>query len=327
MRSMHSHKERVQACLSGDLPDRPPIALWRHFPMDDQDPALLAEATLHFQRTYDFDIVKVTPASSFEVKDWGVEDQWMGDAEGSRRYTKRVIQEPADWEKLTVNSPSSPHLQQQLASLRLIRRELGHEAPIIQSIFNPLSQAKNLAGNELLLRHIREYPEAVLKGLETIARTTAAFVEAVCETGVDGIFYAVQHAQAEILSFDEYMKFGLPFDRMALGTSQGLWCNMIHLHGKNIHFDLLQHLDFQIVNWHDRETFPSLETGLRSFKGAVCGGLRQDSLVFGTQSQVRAEAQDAIESIGGRRFILGTGCVVPVIASHGNIKAARESVK
>jgi uroporphyrinogen decarboxylase len=201
---MTSHRERIQACLNGEQTDRTPIALWRHFPVDDQDPETLAAATLHFQNIYDFDIVKVTPASSFAVKDWGVEDQWMGDAEGSRRYTKRIIQEPGDWEKLPMLEPSSPHLAGQLACLRLIRQNLSPQTPLIQSIFNPLAQAKNLAGNEMLIRHIREQPEAVLKGLETIAKTTARFVEAVCEIGVDGIFYAVQHAQSELLSLEEY---------------------------------------------------------------------------------------------------------------------------
>ena len=81
---MTTHKERIQACLENQIPDRPPVALWRHVPVDDQDPKLLADATLNFQRTYDCDLVKVTPASSFCVKDWGVEDQWMGDTEGTR---------------------------------------------------------------------------------------------------------------------------------------------------------------------------------------------------------------------------------------------------
>lgn len=324
---MLSHKERMQVCLRGETPDRPPVALWRHFPVDDQDPSLLARATVHFQQTYDFDLVKVTPSSSFEVKGWGVEDQWMGDAEGSRRYTKRVIQHPSDWENLQVISPSSNYLQQQLHCLRLIRRALTADTPVIQTIFNPLSQAKNLAGNDMLLQHIRDYPEAVLKGLETIARTTAAFVEAVCDTGVDGIFYAIQHAQADMLTYEEYQKFGISFDYMVLSPAEQLWCNMVHIHGKKIHFQLLDQLDFHIANWHDRETDPSLEQGKKRFKGAVCGGMRQDSLVFGTQEQVRAEAKDAIEKTNGNRFILGTGCVVPVIAPHGNILAARESVE
>jgi len=28
-----SHRQRLQASLSGEQPDRPPVALWRHFPV------------------------------------------------------------------------------------------------------------------------------------------------------------------------------------------------------------------------------------------------------------------------------------------------------
>jgi uroporphyrinogen decarboxylase len=323
---MTTHRERIQACLKGETPDRTPIALWRHFPVDDQNPETLAASTLQFQRTYDFDIVKVTPASSFAVKDWGVDDQWMNDTEGSRRYTKRVISKPGDWEKLKVLDPTSPHLAGQLFCLRLLRKELGPDTPMIQTIFNPLSQAKNLAGNDLLLEHIKEYPEAVMKGLDTISKTTTKFLEAACEIGIDGIFYAIQHAQASLMELNEYKTIALSYDQKVLEGTKGLWCNMLHLHGKEVFFSLLRLFNFQIVNWHDRETYPSLSEAQNVFKGVVCGGLRQDTLVFEDQSKVREEAEDAIRQTNGHRFILGTGCVVPITAAHGNIMAAIQSV-
>ena len=69
-----THHERLMACLQGEETDRSAVALWRHFPVDDQSPETLAAAALNFQHIYDFDLVKVTPASSFCLKDWGVED-------------------------------------------------------------------------------------------------------------------------------------------------------------------------------------------------------------------------------------------------------------
>ncbi|WKZ38046.1 MAG: uroporphyrinogen decarboxylase family protein [Anaerolineales bacterium] len=324
---MTTHRERIQACLKGEATDRTPIALWRHFPEEDQNPENLAAATLKFQETYDFDIVKVTPSSSFAVKDWGVEDEWKHNPEGSREYTKRVIHEPQDWETLKPLDPTSPHLAGQLACLRLIKRNLSPHIPIIQTIFNPLSQAKNLAGNDLLLKHIRNHPQAVMKGLETITKSSAKFVEAACETGVDGIFYAVQHAQASLLDLDEYKTFGLPFDQKTLAPAADLWCNMLHLHGRDVYFSLLRFMNFQIVNWHDRETYPSLAEAKSLFKGAVCGGLRQDALTLENPDRVREEAKDAIKQTQGGRFILGTGCVVPVTASHENYTAVRKIIE
>jgi uroporphyrinogen decarboxylase len=324
---MTTHKERIQACLENQVRGRAPVALWRHFPVDDQDPRLLADATLNFQRAYDFDLVKVTPASSFCVKDWGVGDQWMGDTEGTRRYTNRIIHDPGDWETLPALEPTAPHLAGQLDCLRYLRAELGPDTPLLQTIFSPLAQAKNLAGNDLLITHLRLYPEAVMKGLATIAATTRRFVEVCLETGTDGVFYAIQHAQASLLTLEEYQTFGLTQDQRVLEPAQELWCNLLHLHGHDVYFALVDSLPFQIVNWHDRETSPNLAEAQNRFEGVVCGGMRQDTLVLADQSQVQNEAADAIQQTNGKRFILGTGCVVPVVASHGNLLAARKSVE
>ena len=324
---MNTHKERIQACLNNQTLDRPPVALWRHFPVDDQDPRSLADATLHFQQMYDFDIVKVTPASSFCLKDWGIEDQWMGDTEGTRRYTRRIIHSPRDWERLPILDPTAPHLAAQLDCLRFIHAELEPETPLLQTVFSPLAQAKNLSGNDTLIAHLRLYPEAVMKGLATIAETTRRFVEACLDEKIDGVFYAMQHAQASLLTFDEYKTFGLPDDENVLEPAQELWCNILHLHGHDVYFSLLASLKFPIVNWHDRETFPTLTEARELFGGVLCGGMRQDSLVYEAQAQVRKEAEDALQQTDGKRFILGTGCVVPVIASHGNLLAARKSVE
>jgi uroporphyrinogen decarboxylase len=322
---MMTHRERLQTCIKGEQPDRPPVALWRHFPVDDQTPEGLAAATLNFQRTYDFDLVKVTPASSFCLRDWGAEDEWQGNPEGTRAYTGRVIHDPRDWASLPVLDPASaPVLSGQLACLRLLRAELGPETPMLQTVFSPLAQARNLAGADTLLAHLRLYPEAVMEGLETIAETTRRFVEASLETGIDGVFYAIQHAQAHLLSVDEYKTFGLPFDQRVLAPTRDLWCNMLHLHGHSVYFSLLEHYDFQIVNWHDRETPPTLSEAEKTFSGVRCGGLRQDTLVYRDQAEVRKEALDALQQTGGRKLILSTGCVVPVIAPHGNLNAVAQ---
>lgn len=321
-----THRERLQACLKGERLDRPPVALWRHFPVDDQSPETLAAATLHFQHTFDFDLVKVTPASSFCLKDWGAEDTWEGSVEGTRRYTKRVIQKPEDWENLPMLGPSTPHLAGQLACLRQIRAELGHDVPMLQTIFSPLAQAKNLVGGETLTAHIRKYPEAVMKGLETIALSTQRFVEATMETGIDGVFYAIQHAQAALLTLDEYRTFGLPFDKTTLESASALWCNLLHLHGSEVYFEIVSEFPFQIVNWHDRDTAPSLAEAQKIFPGVVCGGLGRDTLVYRESAEVQREAQDALKQTRGQRFILSTGCVVPIIASHGNLLEARKYI-
>jgi uroporphyrinogen decarboxylase len=323
-----THRKRLETCLAGNRPDRIPVALWRHFPVDDQTPEGLAKATLEFQRTYDFDLVKYTPASSFCLKDWGSQDKWCGDPEGTRDYTHRVVQKPEDWIRLEVLDPQKGYLGRQLESLRILVNELEPDVPVIQTVFNPLSQAKNLVGPELLNTHLRQYPNAVLGGLKIITETTRRFIQAAIKTGIAGVFFAVQHAQYGLLSEDEYQKFGRIFDLQVLEPIEDLWLNMLHLHGENVMFDLFMDYPVQIINWHDRETFPDLKTAKARFFGVVCGGLRrQETIVLGTPQDVIAEAKDAFEQTNGIRFILGTGCVTPTIAPYGNIMAARKVVE
>jgi uroporphyrinogen decarboxylase len=322
-----SHKRRLETCLSGSIPDRTPVALWRHFPVDDQTPGGLAAATVNFQRTYDFDLVKVTPTSSFCVKDWGVEDDWRGNTEGTRDYTSVVVNTAQDWLDLPVLEPSRGYLAAQLECLRLIINELGPDTPVIQTIFSPLSQARHLVGDDQLMVHLRRYPQALQAGLKTIAQSTQRFVEAAKKLGIAGIFFAAQQARYSICSEQEYERFGCTYDLQILETAQDLWLNMLHLHGEEVMFKRLSQYPVQIINWHDRDTSPSLTEAQMQFQGAVCGGLqRWNTMVIGSVQGVEAEATNAIQVTGGKRFILGTGCVLPIISPSGNIMAARKIV-
>jgi uroporphyrinogen decarboxylase len=48
-----TRRERLEATFAGEPVDRLAVALWRHFPGDDQRPADLAAATLAWQAQYD----------------------------------------------------------------------------------------------------------------------------------------------------------------------------------------------------------------------------------------------------------------------------------
>ncbi len=323
-----NHRQRIETCISGGKPDRVPVALWRHFQVDDQYPDELAAAVLAYQRTYDFDIVKVTPESAYSVRAWGVESEWTGNPEGTRNYTRLPIKEPEDWTRLTPLDPHSGVMGDTLTSLRTIVAELGPNVPVIQTIFSPLGQAKKMAGDKTLLTHMRRNPDALHEGLKTIAQTSLRYMDALRDIGLAGVFYAVQQGQYGVLSAPEFAEFGRAYDLQVLEPAKDYWLNLLHIHGNNIMFDQVADYPVHILNWHDRETPPTLAEAKEKFAGAVCGGLRQwQTLLYGTPEQVRAEAQDAIEATDGHRFILGTGCVAPISAPHGNLMAARRVVE
>jgi uroporphyrinogen decarboxylase len=321
-----SKRERLQAALVGEKVDRVPVALWRHFPVDDQDPIALAEAALDFQAQYDFDFIKVTPASSYCVRDWGVEDAWAGDPEGTREYTRYVVDALADWARLRPLPVHRGVLGASLKCLARLKERCGEEVPFIQTIFSPLSQAKHLAGEQRLLEHLRREPRLVLQGLKTIAETTGGYIQAARDKGISGVFFAAQQASYRLMDRDAYARFGEPFDRLVLEAAGGLWLNVLHLHGESIMFDLTGSYPVHAVNWHDRETAPSLREARRLTSLALCGGLsRSDTMVLGDPASVLREAEAALRATRGRGLILGTGCVVPVVAPRCNLLAARRA--
>ncbi|PKN95085.1 MAG: uroporphyrinogen decarboxylase, partial [Chloroflexi bacterium HGW-Chloroflexi-7] len=196
------------------------------------------------------------------------------------------------------------------------------------TIFNPLSQAKNLVGKSNLPIHMRLNPKEVLNALAVITETTLEFIKSAKKLGIDGIFFAIQHAQAGLLSPAEYDEFGIPFDLEILEQGNDLWLNVAHLHGNDVYFGKISQYPMDVLNWHDLETPPDLSTAKLLFPGAVCGGLRQwETLVNGSPESVTKEALDAIEKTESNRFILGTGCVLPITAPHSNILAARQAVE
>ncbi|HIC88303.1 MAG TPA: uroporphyrinogen decarboxylase [Anaerolineae bacterium] len=323
-----SKRERLEATFHGQAVDRPAVALWRHWPGDDQRADDLAAAHVAFQQHYDFDFIKVTPSSSFCVEDWGAQTRYLGNNEGTREYTHRPVQGPQDWQGLPVLDPRQGALGRQLRCLTLIGQAVGEEVPFIQTVFNPLSQARYLAGDERLLTHLRRHPAALRAGLEKITQSTVAFVQEVMRTGAAGLFLAVQHARYPLLSEAEYREFGRPYDLRVLEAAEAGWFNLLHLHGNDIMFDLVADYPVQAVNWHDRETPPSLTEGMGRITGAVVGGIRQwETLLRGDPDQVRAEVADAIRQTGGRRLIIGTGCVTPITVPTSNIRAARQAVE
>ncbi len=323
-----SKRERLEAVVNGEQPDRLPVALWRHWPGDDQDAAALAAAHLKWQADYDWDLVKVSPASSYCLVDWGVEDRWEGAAEGTRAYGKRLIQKPEDWLKLKPLDPDEGMLARQLEALRLVGQGLGPSeeggTPFIATIFSPLAQAKNLAGGGRLISHLRSHPDQVTRGLETITTSVRRYVRAAKQTGISGVFYAIQHARYELLSPVEYQVFGRPFDEEILSSVSNLWFNMVHIHGEaDIMFDLVADYPVQCVNWHDRDTGLSLAEGLDMFSGAVSGGVSRWSLLKENPERALAEAEAAVKQTNGRRLMLGVGCVIMTNTPTRNIRALR----
>jgi uroporphyrinogen decarboxylase len=320
-------RDRVLAALRGLPVDRPPVALWRHFPKADQNAAALARAHLDFQTCYDWDFIKVTQAGAYPGEDWGARTEYRDDREGTRTVLAYPVKAATDWRRLPLLDVRQGVYGRELRALRLVRAGCGPNIHVMPTIFSPLSAAKYL-GRDRLLEDLRDHPADLHAGLQAIAQVTASFAVACLESGADAIYFATQFASQEVLTEDQYREFGAPYDRMVLDAVVGKTeFVLLHAHGKRPMFDLLAAYPVQAINWHDRTEIPSLAGGQLRFAGAVAGGIDEWGALQADPETVSAQAREAITQTDGRRFILAAGCVIPMDTPEANIRAVRQSVE
>lgn len=322
-----SHWERIQAALKGADVDHAPISLWRHFPGDDKTAAGLAKAMVDWQQKYDFDFVKFMPTGMYGVHDWGAETEYGPGFGGSRVLVNPGITEASRWPTLPKVDVTKGSYGQEIEALRLAAGELKGSVPIFQTIFSPSTTAVKLRG-QAAIDDMRQQPELIKAGLEIITEVTIAFLLESIRAGADGFFFATQGASSHVMTEDEYKEFGVPYDTRVLNAvHEAGKLNLIHVHGDDVYWDLAASYPVDMINWHDRTTFPNLSQAKERFGGVLVGGIERVEISTGTADEVSAQVADAVAQTGGRRIVVAPSCVIPTNTPDANIRTAIATVK
>jgi len=321
-------RARVMAALRREPVDRPPVSFWRHVPDLDHTAPGLADAMLAFHRRWDLDFVKVMSSGVYCVEDWGCTVAYRGSPYGAKQCTRHAVQDRADWARIRPLDPGAGALGRELEAVRLIARDRGDDAPILHTLFSPLTVARKLAGDRVVT-DLREDPGAVEPALDAIAETMARHAQAALSAGADGLFFATQTAAPDVVTADESARFELPRMRRILDAVAGRSAfTLLHVHGRAIYFDQAAGLPVHAINWHDRLTAPRLGDAHGRFSGALVGGLSESrTLLGGPPEAVAAEVRDAIDQTGGRGLMVGPGCVLPLATPDAHLTAVLTAVK
>ncbi len=331
--------ERIKAALHGEAVDRIPVNLWMHFSAADQDPRTLAETQVAFTQKYDFDFIKLMPFGLYGVQDYGAKVKIFNQVNCPPVIDDYGIHSVEEWGQLeplpAIYGSYGKQLQAAQYTVRLTRGSL----PVVQTIFSPLTTARKLAGDRILL-DMKENPALFKQALEAITQTTVNFVRANIDAGVDGFFFATQCANHDFLTQQEYEEFGRFYDLKVIAAFQDeTYFNIAHLHGDHGMFELIADYPVNCINWHDRWSSPSLAQARRITDKCLLGGireipyfdenglkLRESLLACGSVAEIRLHVQEAIAQVNGRGLILGPGCVAEQLLPERNLYALRKAV-
>ena len=276
-------RERIDAVLRGETPDRPPFSLWHHFGLESQGPEAHAKATLDFQRRYGTDLVKVMSDFPYPQPEGG----WLA--------------------ARPVDSP----FPAQLRALELIRDGLSGTKHFVETVFNPWNVAEKLSSKEEVAAAMKEKPQALLDVLENIAKSEANHAKKAVENGVSGVFLAIANAQDGILTPEEYKRFSEPFDRMVIDAVKGAPLNIIHLHGERVYVHhFLDNWKGVAINYSVHETGVGFDIARQRTDCVLIGGIDHRSYVNVSVEALRVAAEKAVHD-AGPKVIITPGCSVP----------------
>ncbi|HEY4659145.1 MAG TPA: uroporphyrinogen decarboxylase family protein [Gemmatimonadaceae bacterium] len=140
-------RERIEAARSRKPVDHPPVAAWRHAPEVDHTAAGLADAMLAFHRRWDLDLITITPSGGYCGEDWGCRVACTGSPGGAKQCTEHAVRAPSDWARIKPLDPGAGARGRELEALRRIARGRRDDAPVLHTIFSPLTTARTLAGS------------------------------------------------------------------------------------------------------------------------------------------------------------------------------------
>lgn len=325
--------ERIEAALHGDEVDRIPVAMWKHWFLQDRAPGRLADLNLALQRQFDTDLIKLTPGNLTYVEDWGATIKFGTDDDQISLAVQPAVPSASCWADLPRLDVTKGALGRELETIRLTAAGAGGTVPVLMTIFSPLTIAFKLCGDRIagkrVVEDLRESPRQLHAGLARIAEVLRGYVSACLTAGADGFFFATQLAIDELLSRDEYREFGIAYDLRVLEPMQGKSrLTMLHLcKGQRLMLDLLESYPVDAISWAHGTSQPSLTEARRLTKKALATGVSLQTLHEGTESDVFAEARAAIAEAGRRGFLLAPGCVIKATAPDGNLRAMRRAAE
>lgn len=329
-------RERIEAVLRGERPDRPPVMLHNFMHAAREagvsmremrtDPSALARVYIESVERYGLDGVLVDLDTATLAGALGVPVERPEDEPAVARGA--LLQDPRAVEEL--GEPEIEHyaaLQVWLEGVRLMANYFRGEVYLRGNCDQcPFALAALVRGMEGWLTDLME-PELERKAdalLEWCARAGLRFLELMSGTGAHMLSNGDSAAGPSVISPKLYRRFALPWEQRFAARSHELGkAYALHVCGNTrAILSELAACGADAVEL-DYKTDVRLAHGLMRERCVFIGNLDPSGLVaHGTAAEVEDAARDLIAVFADTgRFILNAGCAIPATAPEENIRA------
>lgn len=325
---MASKKEKIRASIKKESISQVPFSFWTHLPGIDLDSTRLAEATYDFYKKYDLDFIKTMNNGMYAIEDYGCKIDYSDIRNGGvAKLTYTPVKNIDDWKKIEVCDLNSGALKRELDSVKLLKAKVADEAPIIFTVFSPITTAAKLSKNKIF-DHIKEGEgEKVKLALENITETTINLVKELLKIGIDGVFFAAQTSSYDKTDRETFIEYGKPFDLKVLESAKSFWFNVIHAHGENIMMDILRDYPVDVFNWHGWETYPDINQAQVETGKCIMTGIARTDITKSNFNNISNQIYKTISQTHGKGLILTPGCVIRYPVEEKTLNFIKKEVK
>ncbi len=310
-------RTRVLNALNKKPVDRVPVGFWYHFGGEEAKGESCVQAHLNYVKSAGIDMIKIMCDGFFPYP------------------VPSDVVTAGDWKKLKPLGKDHPFIKDQVWRAKRIVDEAGKDYPVFYNVFAPFSSIRFGAGEERVMKDIKEDPLAVMHALDVIAKDNALLAELlVTEAGCDGVYYCVQGGEEGRFTPAEYNKLIRPSDLYVLEhVNRFSENNIMHCCGwagaKN-QMALWQDYPVKCINWAVYVEEMPLDEGRYFFGNRACMGGFQSLhragqshagvLHNGTKEEVQAFTKETIVNFGKIGLLLGADCTVGEYINHERIR-------
>lgn len=325
-------RQRIQAVLAGETPDRTPIfpkiAFSNTLACPDMtvldymtDPACMAKACIEAYRRFGWDGVSLHTDIGSEGMALG--SVYQRPVSGPAELQKPLLATADEYQRIDIPDPlSTEPMKTVIQAVRLVKEQIGDEAYILAWTNGPLNVASQVLALDELLMTLLDEPETVHLLLERCTQVAITYARELIHAGADAIAFGHATASNNVISRSHYEEFALPYEKNLIAAIHQLGAKAVtHICG-----DIVPTVDLIAQNGSDIIDFDhvcDIKILRQKAPGKVFrGNIDPALLAMRTPDQIRAAVRELLKDVGkDPRFLLGSGCEIGLNTPLENLHA------
>ncbi len=335
---MVSSRDLVLAALSGETPERVPVAIvssawvFSSYGLElseaYQDPDLMTETWRKFDKDYGADAVVPSLSSTVIPSHFGT--TWKFPPIGFPLLQKPAISDPSELDKLEKIDPTKDKsIQAATLHAKQLTEKFGGNRAVWFMTTGPLSNAARIVETEFLMECLIEDPEFVEELFKFSMDAFKTTVEPVLDFGVDVLDFSSSPGSPDLISPRMYRRFFWPFDKeLVEWTHKKGVKTVFHICGNTM--PIIEDMAKTGADGLSVDSMVDLSAARKTIgKTALIGNIDPAGMLMnGTIEMVEKACIEAMKTGGlSGAFVLAPGCDVPPTCPNENIKTMIDSTK